>query len=143
MLACSAALMVRSRPGCINRRCRSLKSIERKANLVSLGSFNLKTSSILSCTFLILFYGTIEARINLGSTHINKDVHGSWRILNSSSRFVLNMLQGAVGANQTSVSSNLDRPPGLRAGRRIVPVPQANVVASVCPVMMRGIKNSV
>jgi hypothetical protein len=41
------------------------------------------------------------------------------------------------------VSSSLKRPLGLRAGIRIVPVPQANIVASVCPVMMRDIENSV
>jgi hypothetical protein len=77
MLVYSAALIIRLRPGYINRRYRSLKSIKRKVNLVLLGSFNLKTSFILSYTFLILFYSTIEARINLDSIYINKDIYKS------------------------------------------------------------------
>jgi hypothetical protein len=51
----SAALMVRLRPGCINRRYRTLKSIMKNANLVLLGSFSFKTSFILRITVLILF----------------------------------------------------------------------------------------
>src|SRR5436305_14407682 len=75
--AWSAAFDVLSTPACINRRCRTLKSIEKNANLVSSVSFSFETASIFICTALTLLHGTFEARITLGSTCVNEDVYGS------------------------------------------------------------------
>ena len=57
--------------------------------------------------------------------------------------FRLSMLQSAVGVNQTSWTSPRDFPFGLKAGRRIVPDPQARIGSESIPITILGVVNFV
>jgi hypothetical protein len=51
------------------------------------------------------------------------------------------MLQGAVGVNQTSWTSPRDFPFGVKAGRRIIPDPQARAGLKPIPLTFLGVMN--